>query len=102
MTLEGAPRESQGPFYVLRLLVSGGSPRSTRAVDNLQRLLNAELAGRYDLQVIDINQDPEAARTYQIVAAPTLVRLSPEPVRRCIGDLSDTGKVRGHLGLPCG
>lgn len=93
------PITTEKPFYVLRLLVSGSSPRSTRAVDNLKRILDAELAGRFDLQVIDIYQHPEAARTYQAVAAPTLVKMAPEPVRRCIGDLSDTARVRDHLGL---
>ncbi|MDB5696594.1 MAG: hypothetical protein JWN21_2137 [Sphingomonas bacterium] len=85
--------------HVLRLFVSGASPRSTRAIDNLRRLLERELPGRYDLRVIDVYQDPEAARDHQVVAAPTLVKVSPLPVRRIIGDLSDEARVLHGLGI---
>ena len=84
---------------VLRLFVSGATPRSVRAVDNLRRLLEAARLAGYDLQVIDIYQDPQAARDHQVVAAPTLVKLRPAPVRRIIGDLSDRRRVLSGLGL---
>lgn len=85
--------------HVLRLFVSGATPRSVRAIANLRGLLERELPESYDLQVIDIYQDPQAARDHQVVAAPTLVRLTPEPVRRIIGDLSDAVRLRNGLGL---
>jgi circadian clock protein KaiB len=81
------------PRYVLRLYVTGTTPRSLRAISNLQQMLALQDGEFYDLQVIDIYQTPEAASENQIIAAPTLVKISPEPVRRFIGDLSDTKKV---------
>ena len=85
--------------HVLRLFVSGATPRSTRAIKNLRAVLERELPGRYDLEIIDIYQDPEATRDLQIVAAPTLVKLLPEPVRRIIGDLSDRERVLRGLDI---
>ena len=85
--------------FVLRLFVTGATPRSVRAIANLRDVLQRELPGRYDLEVIDIYQDPAAASRNQIVAAPTLLKLFPEPVRRIIGDLSDMGQVLRGLGL---
>lgn len=84
---------------MLRLFVSGATLRSTRAIDNLRRVLERELPGRYDLAVIDIYQDPEAARDHQVIAVPTLVKLFPEPVRRIIGDLADEQRVLHGLGI---
>ena len=88
--------------HILRLFVSGATPRSTRAIENLRRVLERELPGRYDLAVIDIYKDPEAARDHQVIAAPTLVKLVPEPVRRIIGDLADEGRVLHGLGIAPG
>ena len=85
--------------HVLRLFVSGATPRSIRAIYNLRRMLERELPGGYDLQVIDIYQNPEVARDHQVFAAPTLVKLAPEPVRRVIGDLSDRRRLLHGLGL---
>lgn len=85
--------------HVLRLFVTGATPRSIRAIDNLRRVLERELPGRYDLEVIDIYKDPRAARDHQVLAAPTLVKLFPEPVRRIIGDLSDVDRVLSGLGV---
>ena len=85
--------------HVLRLFVSGATPRSVRAIASLRDLLERELPGRYDLEVIDIYQDPRAARDHQVVAAPTLVKLSPAPVRRIIGDLSNEDRVLAGLGV---
>lgn len=85
--------------HVLRLFVTGATPRSTRAIKNLRAVLERELPGRYDLEIIDIYQDPQATRDLQIIAAPTLVKLLPEPVRRIIGDLSDRERVLRGLDI---
>ena len=87
------------PIHVLRLYVTGSTPRSTRAIENIRRLLESELHDQYDLEVVDVYQHPEAASEHQILAAPTLIKLLPEPVRRIIGDLSDTDRVRRGLDL---
>lgn len=84
---------------VLRLFVTGATPRSTRAIRNLRELLERELAGRYDLKIIDIYQDPHATREHQVIAAPTLVKLLPPPIRRIIGDLSDRERVLRSLDI---
>ena len=95
----GPPTDPAAPRYVLRLYVTGSTPRSARAVENMRRICEVHLAGRYDLEVIDIYQRPEAAREAQLIAAPTLVRLLPEPLRRVIGDLSDQDRVLHGLDL---
>lgn len=84
------PRASRWAF---RLYVAGQSPRSSAAVRNLTALCEQHLSGRYSIQVIDLLKEPELATKDQIVAVPTLVRRLPPPLRRIIGDLSDTEKV---------
>jgi circadian clock protein KaiB len=79
--------------YILRLYVTGSSTRSLRAIHNLKKLCDEYLADDYDLKVIDIYKNPDAAREEQIIAAPTLVRRLPQPLRRFIGDLSNTKKL---------
>jgi circadian clock protein KaiB len=86
--------------YSLRLYVAGSTPRSMLAVKNIRSICERHLAGHYDLEVIDIYQHPEAAAGAQIIAAPTLIKLSPEPARRAIGDLSNENKVLSTLSLP--
>jgi circadian clock protein KaiB len=76
--------------YVLRLYVTGMTPKSTRAIANVQKLCKKHLAGRYELEVIDIYQQPKLAKGEQIIAAPTLIKKLPLPLRRLIGDMSDT------------
>jgi len=85
--------------YVLRLYVAGSTARSGRTVAAARRILESRIPGRYTLAVVDIYQDPEAARVHQIVAVPTLIRLRPRPLRRLIGDLSDEARVFAALGL---
>ncbi len=85
--------------YELRLYVSGSSPRSGQAITNVRALCDEFLAGRYDLDVIDIYQQPGAAANEQIIAAPTLIKITPKPARRLIGDLSDRNKVLVGLNL---
>ena len=88
------------PSYVLRLFVAGTSQRSLRTIYNLRRLCAAHLPGRIDLEIVDIYQQPHLAEKDQVVAAPTLVRVAPEPTRRIIGDLSDEARVLRALGVP--
>lgn len=87
------------PHYQLRLYVTGATPRSTRAIENLRRFCEVELGGCYDLEVIDIYRNPEAAREAQVIAAPTLVKMQPEPVRRIIGDMTDEDRMRRGLNI---
>jgi circadian clock protein KaiB len=79
--------------YRLRLYVSGPTPLSARAVVNARRLFDEHLKGRYELEIIDIADNVAAAIQDQVVAAPTLVKLSPAPVRRFIGDMSNSGRI---------
>jgi len=79
--------------YILRLYVTGSSTRSLRAITNLKKLCEEHLSDEYDLEVIDIYKDPDAAREEQIVAAPTLVKRLPRPLRRFVGDMSNTQKL---------
>lgn len=85
--------------YVLRLFVTGTTERSQRAISNMRRICEENLAGRYDLEVIDIYKDPESTRDLQIVATPTLVKVLPAPLRRIIGDLSNREKVLAGLSI---
>ena len=89
-SLEESLSQSTAGTYVLRLYVVGTSPVTTRAVRNIQALCDQHLKGRYDLEVIDITQEREAARKAQLVAAPTLIKELPPPVRKFIGDMSST------------
>lgn len=86
--------------WVLRLYVAGASTRSLGAVQRITTLCEQHLAGRYDLEVIDIYQQPGLAEAGDVVAAPTLVKLLPEPLRRVIGSMSDEGRVLVALGVP--
>jgi len=81
------------PVWDLRLYVAGSTPRSVRAVANLKKLCEIHLQGRYKLTVVDLHQTPEAAQGAQIVALPTLIQQLPLPLRRVIGDLSNTQRV---------
>ena len=87
------------PAYVLRLYVTGQTPRSILAIDNMRKICAEHLSERYTLEVIDIYQHPEACQEQQIVAAPTLIKVLPHPLRRIIGDLSNTEKVLVGLDL---
>ena len=79
--------------YILRLYVTGSSVRSLRAVQNLKKICDEHFPDDYDLEVIDIYKDPKAARDEQIIAAPTLVKQLPQPLRKFVGDLSNTQKI---------
>ncbi|MHB1025455.1 MAG: circadian clock KaiB family protein [Desulfobacteria bacterium] len=79
--------------YVLRLYVAGMTPNSARAIANLKKICEEYLAGQYDLDVIDVYRKPTLAKGEQIIAAPTLIKKLPLPMRKLIGDMSDKGKV---------
>ena len=96
----GEPTSTAGARFVLRLYVTGTTARSMRAIANLRRLCEQHLAGRYDLKVVDVYQQPELAAREQLVAAPTLVKEMPLPLRRLVGDLSDEQRVLAGLDLP--
>ena len=78
--------------YVLRLYVAGITPKSTKAIENVKKICEEYLANRYELEVIDIYQQPKLAKGEQIIAAPTLIKKLPLPLRKLIGDMSDTEK----------
>ena len=94
-----APAAPAADRYVLRLYVTGMTPRSTQAIKNLQAICDEYLDGRYELDVIDIYQQPLLARDEQIIAAPTLVKRLPTPPRRLVGNLSEEDRVLVGLGL---
>ena len=85
--------------YHLRLYVAGQSPKSVRAAENLRRVCEEHLQGRYHIELVDLLENPHLARGDEIIAVPTLVRKLPEPIRRIIGDLSDTEKLLVGLQL---
>ena len=87
------------PLYVLRLYVTGMTPRSARAIANVKEICEEYLKGRYDLQVIDVYEQPVLAEGEQIIAVPTLIKKLPLPLRRIIGDLSDRERVLIGLDL---
>ncbi len=94
------PSEGTGDgTYVLRLYVAGSTPQSSRALTNLKTICETRLKDRYVLTVVDLYEQQDSARADEIVVAPTLVRQSPLPVRRVVGDLSNTAQVLAALDL---
>lgn len=85
--------------YILRLYVTGATPRSQHAIANVKRICEEHLKGRYELEIIDIYQQPALARGEQIIATPTLIKKIPTPLRRFIGDMADTEKILFGLDL---
>ena len=85
--------------YVLRLYITGTTPQSVRAIANVKKICEEHLKGRYELQVIDLYQQPQLAQGEQIIAAPTLIKKLPLPLRRIIGDMSKTERVLVGLDL---
>lgn len=85
--------------YSMKLYVTGATPRSTRAISNLRRLCEEYLQGKYELEVIDVYQKPELAREGCIIAAPTLVKMMPHPLRKFIGDMSNTHNLLAGLDI---
>ncbi len=87
------PHERSDGKYTLRLYITGMTPRSSKAIANLRTICEEYLKDKYELDVIDIYQQPKLARGEQIVATPTLIKKLPLPLRRLIGDMSDKDKV---------
>jgi circadian clock protein KaiB len=96
---EALAAQPAAEHYLLRLYVTGTTPRSARAIQNIRAICEEKLNGRYDLEVVDIYQHPEQAKPAQIVVTPTLVKKLPLPVRKLIGDLSDEARVLVGLDL---
>ncbi len=96
---EASLNEQSGEHYVLRLYITGMTPNSKRAVENIKKICKEHLEGRYELEIIDIYQQPGLAASEQIIAAPTLVKIFPAPLKKIIGDLSNTEKVLQSLNV---
>ena len=94
MTLSGGT-----PRWSLTLYVSGASPRSAAALETVRRLCDEELAGRVDLRIVDLAEEPGRVTEDQIMAVPTLVKHEPAPLRRLVGNLADVDRVRTGLDL---
>lgn len=91
---------TEAEVYVLHLYITGASPNSIRAVENIKVLCEKYLANTYELEVIDIHQQPKRAQEEDIIALPLLIKKAPGKERRLIGDMSNTNKVLRGLGLP--
>ena len=91
--------EPAGKAYSLRLYVAGQTPKSVLAFTNLKKICEEHLLGRYEIEIIDLLENPQLARGDQILAVPTLVRRLPEPIKKIIGDLSNTDRVLVGLDL---
>ncbi len=96
---QAARRKADADTYILRLYVAGQTPRCVTAFANLKKICEEHLAGQYRIEVIDLLENPKLAQGDQILAIPTLVRKLPEPVRKIIGDLSNTERVLVGLDL---
>ena len=95
--IEQALAEAASAYYVLRLYITGTTAHSARALANIRRICDEHLAGRYKLEIIDLSQSPALAQNEQIIAAPTLIKALPLPLRRFIGDMSQTTRILGGL-----
>ena len=93
------PPEAESSRYFLKLYVAGQTPNSVHAIANIKKICEENLQGRYELEVIDLYQQPQLAQREQIIAVPTLIRKLPPPLRRIIGDMSNTERVLVGLDL---
>ena len=91
--------EAEDEKYCLRLYVTGSTPKSIRAIANVKQICEKHLKGRYTLEVVDIYQQPLLARGEQIIAAPTLIKKLPLPLRKFIGDMTDSARILVGLDL---
>ena len=96
---EQALNDTTAQVYVLRLFVTGASQKSLQAIDNLKRLCEENFPNQYELEVIDIYQQPGLAAKEQLLAVPTVIKDLPPPVRRLIGNLSNAKDTLKHLGI---
>ncbi len=91
--------DSIQPIYKLRLYIAGASPNSNRAINNIRNFCEDYLKDRHELEIIDVYQQPQIASKDQVIALPLLIKLSPAPLKRLIGDMSDTARVMKGLDL---
>jgi len=98
--LDSFLRKSHREHYILKLFVTGSTPRSLQAITQVKAICEEELAGRYTLQVIDVHQEPHLAEKDQIVALPTLLKTLPAPLRKVLGSFSEREKILAVLGVP--
>jgi circadian clock protein KaiB len=96
---ENIIQKNKNPKYILRLYVTGATPQSIKAITNLKKICEEYLKNRYTLEIIDIYQQPQLAEGDQIVAAPTLIKKLPSPLKKLIGDMSNIEKVLVGLDL---
>ncbi len=94
-----AADELENPRFVLRLFVTGMTPRSTRAIRAVRSLCEARLKDRFELEIVDVYQQPALIQDEQVFATPTLIKYEPAPLRRIIGDMSDTNRLCFGLGI---
>ena len=102
MTLQSfseAADELENPQYVLRLFVTGMTPRSTRAIRAVRTLCETRLKDRFELEIVDVYQQPQMIQGEQVFATPTLIKYEPAPKRRIIGDMTDVHRLCAGLGL---
>jgi circadian clock protein KaiB len=99
LTFEKVLNDKKETYYILKLYVTGSTPQSARAIDNIRKVCEEHLKAQYSLEVIDLYKQPSLAAGEQIIAAPTLVKQLPLPLRRILGDLSNTEKVLVGLDL---
>jgi circadian clock protein KaiB len=99
LSIEAPAAAHAAVHYVLRLYVTGSTPRSVRAIANIRKICDEHLEHRYDLEVVDISLHPALAEGEQIIAAPTLIKKLPLPLRRFIGDMSQTDRILLGLDL---
>jgi circadian clock protein KaiB len=90
----------ENPHYVLRLFVTGMTPRSTRAIRAVRDLCDRRLKDRFELEIVDVYQQPHIMQGEQVFATPTLIKYQPAPLRRIIGDMTDERRLCFGLGLP--
>ena len=95
-----AAAEHDAARYVLQLYITGTSSQSARAIANIRKICEEHLEGHYELEVVDISQHPALAQGEQIIAAPTFIKRFPLPMRRFIGDMSQTARILHGLDLP--
>ena len=89
----------ENPRYVLRLFVTGMTPRSTRAITAVRALCERRLKDRFELEIVDVYQQPQMIQGEQVFATPTLIKYEPAPLRKIIGDMTDTNRLCNGLGL---
>jgi circadian clock protein KaiB len=97
---EQAAGAAKDQVYLLKLCISGMTPRSQQALMNIKQICEQYLSGQYQLEVIDLYQQPELAARHHIIATPTLLKNLPAPLRQMFGDLSDTKATLRRLGIP--